>query len=105
MCSVMSDSTIPGIGSSPGSSVLGIFQARILERVTIPIPEELLHPEIEPVSLASPALAGRFFITAPPGKSGFPHTNKQYLGHQLGVLQFSLILSIRNNIRFHKLRV
>ena len=27
--------TIPWVGSSPGSSVLGIFQARILERVFI----------------------------------------------------------------------
>ena len=26
-------------------------------------------PGIKPVSLASPALAGRFFITVPPGKA------------------------------------
>ena len=29
---------------------------------------DLPNPGIEPVSLASPALAGRFFTTAPPGK-------------------------------------
>ena len=28
-----------------------------------------LHPGIEPASLASPALARRFFTTAPPGKA------------------------------------
>ena len=33
-----------------------------------PIPGDLPDPGIEPVSLASPALAGGFFTTAPPGK-------------------------------------
>ena len=32
-------------------------------------PGDLRHPETEPVSLAFPALAGGFFITAPTGKS------------------------------------
>ena len=31
-------------------------------------PGDLLNPGIEPKSLASPALAGRFFTTVPPGK-------------------------------------
>ena len=30
-------------------------------------PGDLPNPGIEPVSLLSPTLAGRFFITAPPG--------------------------------------
>ena len=33
-----------------------------------PPPGDLLHPGIEPTSLTSPALAGIFFITEPPGK-------------------------------------
>ena len=33
-----------------------------------PPPGDLPHPGIEPTSLASPALAGRFFIAMPPGK-------------------------------------
>ena len=33
---------------------------------------DLLHPGIEPESLASPALASGFFTTAPPGKPLFP---------------------------------
>ena len=33
-----------------------------------PIPEDLPNPGIKPMSLVSPALAGRFFATAPPGK-------------------------------------
>ena len=36
----------------------------------LPFPSlgDLPNPGIEPVSLAAPALAGRFFTTAPPGK-------------------------------------
>ena len=44
--------------SPPGSSVHGISQARILERVAISHPGDLPDPGIEP---ASPALAGVFF--------------------------------------------
>ena len=39
--------------SPPGSSVHGILQARILEWVAFPSPEDLPHPGIEP---RSPAL-------------------------------------------------
>ena len=41
---------------------------RLLEWVVIPPPGDLSNPGIEPLSLASPALAGGFFTTAPPGK-------------------------------------
>ena len=34
-------------------------------------PGDRPHPGIEPVSLASPALAGGFFTTVPPGKPHF----------------------------------
>ena len=51
--------------SLPGSSVHGIFQARGLEYVAISSSGDLPHPGIEP---ESPALAGRFFTTEPPGK-------------------------------------
>ena len=33
-----------------------------------PSPRDLPNPGVKPVSLASPALAGRFFTTVPPGK-------------------------------------
>ena len=46
----------------PDSSIHGIFQAGILERVAMP------HSGFESVSPESPALAGRFFTTEPPGK-------------------------------------
>ena len=50
--------------SPPGSSVLGILQARILEWVPFLTPGDLPDPGIESVSLASPALAGGFFTTS-----------------------------------------
>ena len=56
--------------SPPGSSVHGISQARTLEWDAIfPPPGELPNPGIEP---ASPALAGGFFTTEPPGKTFWP---------------------------------
>ena len=51
--------------SPPGFSVHGVLQARILEWVAIPSPGDLPDPRIE---LGSPALAGGFFTTEPPGK-------------------------------------
>ena len=50
--------------SPPGSSVHGILQGRIVEWVAIPPSRDLLDPGIEPASLMSPALAGRFFTTS-----------------------------------------
>ena len=47
-----------------GSSVHGILQARILERVAISFSRDLPDPGIEPVSLMSPAVAGGFFMTS-----------------------------------------
>ena len=52
--------------SPPGSSVHEVFQARIPEWVAMPPPGDFPIPGIVPMS---PALAGRFFTTEPPGKS------------------------------------
>ena len=38
--------------------------------LSVPSPEDLSASEIEPKSLASPAMTGGFFTTAPPGKHG-----------------------------------
>ena len=49
-----------------GSSVHEIFQARVCWGVLpCPPPWDLLNPEIQPVSLMSHALVGRFFSTSP----------------------------------------
>ena len=68
----------------PGSTVCGISQARILgwvasrlfcpwdqkycSRLPFPSPGDLPDPGIEPMSPVSPALAGGFLTTLPPGK-------------------------------------
>ena len=49
-------------------AVRAVLQARVLEWVAFPTPGDLPDPGLEPTSLASPALAGGFFITLPPGK-------------------------------------
>ena len=51
--------------SLPGSSLHGIFQARILKWVAYSFSSGLPNPGIEPLS---PALASRFFMTESPGK-------------------------------------
>ena len=64
LCPILCD---PLDCSLPGSSVHGILQERILEWVTISISGELPDPGIESVFPEFPALAGRFFTTAPTG--------------------------------------
>ena len=50
--------------STPVSSLHRILQARILEWVAMPPPEDLPNPGIQPASLMFPALAGGFFTTS-----------------------------------------
>ena len=54
--------------SPPGSSVLGILQARILEWLPCPPSGNVPNPGIKPVPLIFPALAGGFFPLAQPGR-------------------------------------
>ena len=54
--------------SLPGSSGLGIFQARKLEWVAIPPPGDLPDPGIKQVSSVSPVLTAGFFTTESPRK-------------------------------------
>ena len=54
--------------SPQASSVHGILQTKILECLFFS--RGSLRPWIETASLVSPALAGRFLTTAPPGKPG-----------------------------------
>ena len=54
--------------SLPDSSVHGIFPGKNTKVVSISYSGDLPNPGMEPASLASPALAGGFFTTVPPGK-------------------------------------
>ena len=64
----MSDSGDSMDCSPPGSSVHGISQKRILSGLPFPTPGVLSNPGIEPSTLESPALEGKFFTAEPPGK-------------------------------------
>ena len=59
-CPILSD---PMDYNPPGSSAHRIFQAKILEWVTISYSRDLPNPEIDPMSLTSPALANGLFTT------------------------------------------
>ena len=68
----------------PGFSVHEIFQARILEWVAMPSSRGISQPGIEPIS---PALAGEFFTTEPPGKL-YIYIYEIILLYTLNILQF-----------------
>ena len=63
--SVISDSSGPHGLSPPGSSVYGIFQARILEWIAIPFSRGSSGPGMEP---GSPILQVDPLLSEPPGK-------------------------------------
>ena len=52
----------------PGSSVHGIFQARVLDGLPFPTPGDLPDPGIEPTSPLSPALQVGSLPSESPGK-------------------------------------
>ena len=51
-----------------GPLSVGFSRQEYWSGLSFPSPGDLLHPGIEPTSLMSPALAGSFFTTEPPGK-------------------------------------
>ena len=53
----------PWTVAPPGSSVHGVFQARLLGGLPVPTPGDVRRPGMEPTC---PALAGGFFATEPP---------------------------------------
>ena len=63
-CSVMSDSATPWIVAIQAPLSMGLSRQRILEWLAISFSRDLPGLGIEPVS---PALAGGFFTTEPPG--------------------------------------
>ena len=74
--------------SSPGSSVHGILQARILEWIAIPFSRDLPDPGIEP---ESPTLQADCLPSMPPGKPSFSRreTGKSLAGQWLGFCIFT----------------
>ena len=67
-CSVMSDSLQPCGLSCQSPLSMEFSRQEYWSRLPIPPPGDLPNSGIEPTSPASPALAGGFFTTEPPGK-------------------------------------
>ena len=68
VCSVMSDSATPWTVAHQGPLSIGLSQQEYWSRWPFPPQEDFPDPEMEPVSPAAPALAGRVFSTEPSGK-------------------------------------
>ena len=62
----MSDIATPWTIARQAPLSMGFFRQEYWDGLPCPTPGNLPHPEIVPMSLASPALAGRFFTTEPP---------------------------------------
>ena len=92
--------------STPLSSVHGILQARKLEWVAMPSAGDLPNPGIKPVSLTSPALAGRFFTSsvtwerAQEKKKKYTHTHTHTHTHTriYKTNKFAIYLNWHNNV-------
>ena len=54
----------PVDGSLPGFSTMGLSRQEYWSGLPCPPPGDLPNPGIEPISLTSPALEGRFFTTS-----------------------------------------
>ena len=66
--SVESDSETPWTVACQAPLLMEFSRQEYWSGVPFPTPVDLPDPGIEPASPVSPALAGRFFTTAPPGK-------------------------------------
>ena len=68
LCLNVSDFLQP-YGACQASLYMGFPRQEYWSGLLFPTPGDLPDSRIKPLSLASPALAGRFSTTAPPGKS------------------------------------
>ena len=64
VASVMSDSVTPWTVARQAPLSMGFSRQEYWSGLPCPPPGDLPNPGIEPVSLTSPALAGRFFTTS-----------------------------------------
>ena len=76
--SIMSDSLWPMNCSPPGSLVHGIFQARMLEWVTIPFSSGSSQPRDQ---TQVSCIAGKFLTTESPGKPASTHCDQPHPKH------------------------
>ena len=78
----------------PGSSVHGLFQARILERVALSFSRGSSQHR-DRTCVASPTLAGRFFTTKPPGTPLSLYFLDEFFGPQVSVILQACSLKVQ----------
>ena len=71
---------------------MGFSRQEYGSRFPFPPPGDLPNPEIEPASLMSPALAGGFFTTKPPGKTSWNKRTTQILKCSMGVTKKNFLV-------------
>ena len=86
--------------SPPGSSVHGIFKARILEWVAISYSRGVFLTQGSNLSLASPTSAGKFFTTVLPGK---PQCSINILSNEEKIIKLQATSTFSRE-RYHLLR-
>ena len=85
-CSDVSDSVIPWTVTCQAPLSRGFLSQEYWNGLPFLPPGDLPDPEVEPPSLVPPALAGKFFTTAPPGKPPKPFYSPLFVaGLQAGV--------------------
>ena len=66
--STVSDSVTPRTVAHQASLSMGFSRLEYWSALSFPSPGDLPDPGVKPTTLESPALAGIFFTTVPPGK-------------------------------------
>ena len=74
MCSVLSDSATTWNVACQASLFMGFSKQEYWSGLSFPPPGDLPDPGIESMSLGSPAVASKFFNTAPSGKQHKCHS-------------------------------
>ena len=87
----------PWTAAGQVSLSMGFSRQEYWSGLPFPTPRDLPNPGIQPMSLAPPALAGRFFTTALPGKpQSFIHSPIKYTHGKL-CLKASSLTTIRKH--------
>ena len=111
--SVMSNSVIPWTVAHKLPLSMELSRQEFWIGLPFPASEDHLDPGIILVSLSSPALAGRFFITEPHGKPSMPqvyYLNPVFITFQKWCVMFltfwkaRFVFSLQNSYWWHKLQ-
>ena len=78
-CLIMSDSATPWTVTHQAPLCMGFSRQEYWSGLPCPTPGDLFNPGIEPASLISPALAGRFFTAETPEKPKLMNTFYKYI--------------------------